>query len=56
MCRRDVPHGHHAVACPAWLADGVPDDEVFTSSTGAMRGGGRAWWGDEILIGTMGRW
>jgi hypothetical protein len=39
----------------ARLADGFPDDEVFTSSTGALQGGGRARWGDGILTTTVGR-
>jgi hypothetical protein len=34
--RRGVARGHHAVVWLAWLAGGLPDDEVFTSSTGAL--------------------
>jgi hypothetical protein len=44
------------VARPARLASSLPDEEVFTSSIGALRGGGRARWGDEILTATAGRW
>jgi hypothetical protein len=43
------------VARSTWLASGLPDDEVFTSSTGALRGGVWARWGDEILTTTVGR-
>jgi hypothetical protein len=56
--RRSAVRGHRvvgAVAPPARLADGLSDDEVFTSSTGALWGGGRARWGDEILTGTADR-
>jgi hypothetical protein len=38
-----------AVAQPTWLAGGLPNDEVFTSSTVALRGGSQARWGDNIL-------
>jgi hypothetical protein len=38
------------------LSSGLPDEEVFTSSIGALWGGGRARWGDEILTATAGRW
>jgi hypothetical protein len=33
----------------ARLTGGLPVDEVFTTTTGAPQGGGRAMWGDEIL-------
>jgi hypothetical protein len=33
-----------AVAHPTWLAGGLQVDEVFTSTTGAPRGGGQARW------------
>jgi hypothetical protein len=58
MCQCGAVRGHRvvgAVAPPARLADGLSDDEVFTSSTGALWGGGRARWGDEILTGTADR-
>jgi hypothetical protein len=41
---------------PVWLAGGLPDDEGFTSLIGALRGGGRARWGDKIFTATVGRW
>jgi hypothetical protein len=39
----------------AWLASGLSEDEVFTSSTRALRGGGRTRWGNEILTAMAGR-
>jgi hypothetical protein len=43
------------VARPTRLAGGLPDDEVFTSSTGALWCGGWATWGNEILTARVGQ-
>jgi hypothetical protein len=51
-------HGHvhgGTVACPVWLTGGLSVDEVFTTTTGAPWGGGRAGRGDEVLTPTVGR-
>jgi hypothetical protein len=37
------------------LTDGLPVDEVFTTTTRAPRGGGRARWDDEILTAIVGQ-
>jgi hypothetical protein len=45
-----------AAPWPAWLTSGLHVNEVFTTMTGAPRGGGRARWGNEIHIPMVGRW
>jgi hypothetical protein len=47
--------GAHAVARPTRLAGGLPVNEVFTTTTEAPRGGGRARWGDGILTAMVGQ-
>jgi hypothetical protein len=54
MCQRDATRCHRevcarAVARPAWLADSLSVDEVFTTTIGASQGGGQARWGTKIL-------